>query len=66
MPGAVVYRGELHDAAVAPDEEVGRDPQPRQAGKPGMGAEVEPVQEEIGHIGAAELAGRQGDVVHDQ
>src|SRR5690606_12412939 len=66
MPGAVVGGDELHDAAVTPDEEMGRYAHIAQPVQPRVGVEIELVLKEINHFRAAKLPGRQADVVQHQ
>ena len=66
MPGPVIGRHELHQRAIAPDQEMRRYPQLAQLIKIGVGIEVEPVTEQVGNIRAAEFAGRQADIVDHQ
>ncbi|MPN30011.1 hypothetical protein SDC9_177468 [bioreactor metagenome] len=65
MPGAPVAADELDDVAVAADVEMRRNLQVGDFCKIGVGRGIEPVEEEILDPVAAELAGRQADVMHD-
>jgi hypothetical protein len=65
MPGAPVATDELDDPAVAPDIKMGRNLQFRNCRKKGIDRSIQPVQEKILDPIAAELVGRQADVVDD-
>jgi len=67
VPGTPLDSDELHQLAVAPDEEMRGDLEPRDLAEVGMRRRVEPVGEQALDGIAAELAGRQADRVdHEQ
>jgi hypothetical protein len=55
MPGAIVSRNILNDAAIAADEKVAGDLQPTQVGERGVSIIVDPAGEQVGHVRPAEL-----------
>lgn len=66
MPGPLATTDELGDPAVTLDQEVCRQPKTAKQRQERMGAGLGLVAEQPLDASAAEITGRQADVVHDQ
>ena len=65
MPGAIRKGDELHEPAIASNQEMRRYPQMGNGAKAVVSMRVETIAEQTLHVRSTELTGRQADSVND-
>jgi len=66
MPGTIVKRYKLHHVTIAPDQQVGGDPEIDNFAKIGMSVGIQAIGKKIADVRPAKFTGRQADIVDHQ